>query len=137
MKREFRQIPDVENWLSSIDIIQCNESELKTIFNYSNEKIIIENVLKCGPKILILTKGNKGAEVFSMEDEKVKSLYVPAENVVAKNKIGCGDIFGSVFFYTYLSTKDLLISLRTANKIAAKSVSSNNIEEWLSEYVKW
>ncbi|MDH7604281.1 MAG: carbohydrate kinase family protein [Melioribacter sp.] len=137
LKREFRTIPDVENWLSNVDIIQCNESELKTIFNYDDKKIIIENILKYGPRALILTKGNKGAEIFYIDKGEIKNLSVTAEKVEIKNKIGCGDIFGAVFFYTYLNTNDLLISLRTANKIAAKSVSSNNIEELLKEYVNW
>jgi len=137
LKREFRTIPDAEDWLSNVDIIQCNENELKTIFNYDDEKIITENILKFGPRALILTKGNKGAEVFFLDKGEIKNLSVAAEQVEVKNKIGCGDIFGSVFFYTYLNTNDLLISLRTANKIAAKSVSSNNIEELLNEYVKW
>ncbi len=137
LKRGFRTIPDVEYWLSNVDIIQCNENELKTIFNYDEEKVIIENIFKYGPQILILTKGNNGADAFFLDKEKIKNLSVAAEKVEVKNKIGCGDIFGSVFFYTYLNTNDLLISLNTANKIAAKSVSSNNIEELLCEYVKW
>ena len=41
---------------------------------------------------------------------------VDAEKVQAINKIGCGDIFGVVFFYTYIKDNDVIKSLKTANE---------------------
>ncbi len=132
MKRNFRHIPHVEEWLSNVNIIQCNENELHTIFDYESKMKIIMKTLESGPEILVLTKGEKGAELYFKRNDKVESYSIPAQKVEVKNKVGCGDIFGAVFFYLYLSTHDIIHSLNTANKISALYVSYYNIEEWLN-----
>lgn len=127
MKREFRPIPSIEEWLACIDILQCNESELKTIVQYQNEINSADKVLSSGPNILIVTKGDKGAQVYFRAKGKVKNLIVNAIKVNSVNKIGCGDIFGAVFFYTYISTNDILVSLNAANKAGAIAASRNDL----------
>ncbi|MCX7798431.1 MAG: carbohydrate kinase family protein [Melioribacter sp.] len=129
MKREFRQIKDIENWLSNIDILQCNQNELMTIFDYDNENERINRILSYSANILVLTKGSNGAELYYKENNKVKNYVVPAERVEVKNRIGCGDIFGAVFFYSYLRSKNLVESLNEANKFASLAVSKNILDE--------
>lgn len=131
LKRNFRLIPQAEEWLSNIDIVQCNENELKTLFNYEDDYMIIKKVMTLKPELLVLTKGMNGAEVYFKDNHQIGKYSIQAEKVVVKNKVGCGDIFGSVFFYLYLRTHDIMNSLKIANKIAALSVSSVNIEDWL------
>ena len=41
---------------------------------------------------------------------------VDTEKVQAVNKTGYGDIFGAVFFYTYIKNNDVIKSLKTANE---------------------
>lgn len=125
MKREFRQIPDVEEWLLNIDLLQCNENELKTIFNVEKKEERIKKILSLGVNVVILTKGGRGAEIFYKENGQIKNYSVAGIKVKVKNKIGCGDIFGAVFFYSYLRTNDLYASLVKANKMAALVVSEN------------
>ncbi|NJD21805.1 MAG: carbohydrate kinase family protein [Melioribacter sp.] len=127
MKREFRPIPNIEEWLACIDILQCNENELKTIVQYQNEVNSAYRILSSGPNILIVTKGDSGARVYYRSDGEVKNLIVDAIKVNQVNKIGCGDIFGAVFFYTYISTNDILVSLNAANKAGAIAASRNNL----------
>ena len=127
MKREFRPIPYFEEWLACIDILQCNESELKTIVPNQNEINSAEKILSSGPNILIVTKGDKGAQVYYILNGEVKNLLVNAIKVNSINKIGCGDIFGAVFFYTYISTNDILVSLNAANKAGAIAASRNDL----------
>lgn len=129
LKREFRPIPRINEWLINIDILQCNESELTTIFSDESEEVVAKKIIENGPNILIVTKGNKGAKIFFKEKDIIQSYYLPAEEVNVINKIGCGDIFGAVFFYVYLSTKDFYKSLKLAAKVASISVSSNIIEK--------
>ncbi len=127
MKREFRPIPYIEEWLACIDILQCNESELKTIVSNQNEINCAEKILSSGPNILIVTKGDRGAQVYYILNGEVKNLLVNAIKVNSINKIGCGDIFGAVFFYTYISTNDILVSLNAANKAGAIAASRNDL----------
>ncbi len=127
MKREFRPIPSIEEWLGCIDILQCNESELKTIVQYQNEVNSADKILSSGPNILIVTKSDRGAQVYFRAKEEVKNLIVNAIKVNSVNKIGCGDIFGAVFFYTYISTNDILVSLNAANKAGAIAASRNDL----------
>ena len=44
LKRNFRPVPDVNEWLSCVDILQANESELKTISRKENEKEAAEEI---------------------------------------------------------------------------------------------
>ena len=127
MKREFRPIPYIKEWLACVDILQCNESELKTIVPNRNENESAVKILSSGPNILIITKGSSGAQVYYRTNSEVKNLFVNAVKVNSVNKIGCGDIFGAVFFYTYISTNDIIVSLNNANKAGAITASRNDL----------
>jgi len=126
LKREFRPVPDIEKWLANIDILQTNENELSTITTSPDEKGAAKEILNFGPKILIITKGAKGAVVYFKNQERIDFYTVDAEKVEAVNKIGCGDIFGAVFFYTYIKDNDVINSLKTANKAGSLAVSNSD-----------
>ena len=127
MKRDFRPIPRMKEWLACIDILQCNESELKTIVQNQSESNSAEKILSNGTNILIITKGERGAQVYYRFNGEVKNLMANAIEVDSVNKIGCGDIFGAIFFYTYISTNDIQISLNAANKAGAIAASRNDL----------
>lgn len=127
MEREFRPIPQIREWLSNIDILQCNENELKTIVQGKDEFNCAEEIFQFGPQIIIITKGEKGVRTFFLENRGIKSLFLKAEQVDAINKIGCGDIFGAVFFYSYISNGDVNKSLISANKAGAMAAAAKNL----------
>ncbi len=127
MRRNFRPIPQIEKWLVNIDILQCNESELTTIVDYKIEPAV-EYILNTGVKILIVTKGENGVAAFYKEGNIIKQIFLEAEKVITKNKIGCGDIFGAVFFYSYLRGGNLEESLKNANKAAAITAANSTGE---------
>ena len=52
---------------------------------------------------------------------------VDAEKVEAINKVGCGDIFGAVFFYTYIKDNNVINSLNSSNKAGSLAVSDFSI----------
>ena len=137
MKREFHKIPLIEKWLSNVDILQCNENELRTVFDLGSELDSAKKILECGPRILIITKGEKGAVLYCRGDKKIVKKENTAEKVNVVNKIGCGDIFGAVFFYSYLNSRNTDKSLIKANKVAGTSVSHNIIDnpDILKKYV--
>ncbi|KAF0151865.1 MAG: hypothetical protein FD143_1579 [Ignavibacteria bacterium] len=125
-KRKFRMIPQIEEWLSCIDILQCNETELRTICSIKKEEENAEWIMRNGVKTLLITKAQNGAVLYSNE-ERAKKLIAPGENIVVNNKIGCGDVFGTSFFYSYILSGDNKISLDKANHAGAAAASTENL----------
>ena len=125
LERNFRLLPSAEDWLQNIDIVQCNEMEVKTLSANKNEIEIAKHVLDLGVKYLIVTKGGKGASIYYKENSIIKYLSEPAKTVDVINHIGCGDIFGAVFFYNYLYRQDAETSLEEAIDISGRAVSIN------------
>ncbi|MDP3581328.1 MAG: carbohydrate kinase family protein, partial [Ignavibacteria bacterium] len=123
-KREFRQIPNIEEWLSCVDILQCNDSELKTICDTQTEEGFAYWVLEQGIKLLIITKAENGAVVYFNNKSGLDFLKINGEKIVVKNTIGCGDIFGATFFYSYIRTRDCKHSLEFANHAGAAAAST-------------
>jgi sugar/nucleoside kinase (ribokinase family) len=132
MHRHFRLIPDFNLWAENFDFIQVNRNELFTLSSKTNEEEIALEVLSYGTKYLILTLEDKGAKIFFMEDDKLKFIYEPAIKVEVRNKVGCGDVFGASFFYSYISQreKNIEIALKTANIAAGCSASYEKISEF-------
>jgi hypothetical protein len=114
-KRYFRKIPEIKRWLENIDIIQVNESELLTLSKFDKKNLIVEDVFNYGVKGLIITKAEKGVEAFYKVDNILKHIVLPANKVKSVNSVGCGDIFGSIFFNSYIWKKDFEFSLNLAN----------------------
>jgi hypothetical protein len=137
MQRNFRIIPDFKEWASNTDIVQVNKNELETLVEKESEEEIIKEIFNYGIKYLILTLEDKGAKIFFKEDEAIKSIYKPAIKVNVKNKVGCGDVFGAVFFYSYISerkefpeNKNIIKALKTANIAAGYTASYENMSEF-------
>ncbi len=128
MTRKFRTVPHSGEWISNVDILQCNDMELSTLSTETSRSEIIKSVLKHGLKFLIVTRGKHGAELFYLENSNIRSITKPASNVNVVNKIGCGDIFGAVFFYNYLCQRDTAYSLEMAVKSAGIAVSMNFLD---------
>lgn len=135
LNRDFRPVPDINDWLKNIDILQCNQYELRTIGNSDNTKNI-ETVLNAGAKYLIVTRGEKGASLYFKDLNEIKIIDKPAKAVKVVNKVGCGDVFGSVFFYNYLCRKDAEFSLEQAIEYSGRAVSVNifnNIDLFIND----
>ncbi len=128
LKRDFRLVPEVRRWLASVDFVQVNESELRTLSGLNDENEIAEEVLSTGLKYLLLTKGEKGVRIYWTEKGEMKSLFMSAKKVRSANKIGCGDVFGAVFFYTYIKTKNIKIALEFANSAGGITASGSSID---------
>lgn len=127
MKREFRKIPDVEKWLGNINLLQCNELELRTICECENESVAAGWILQNGIEILLITKAEKGAVCYYRKGSHISKIEEPGNIILQLNKIGCGDIFGAVFFYSYIATRKIASSLWLANKAGAGAAATNNL----------
>lgn len=130
--RRFRKVPELERWLNSVNIIQANEFELDTISEGKDEFEKAKFVLELGPEILIITKGDKGVRAFYNNDTEIASTFLSAEKVNTVNKVGCGDIFGTYFFYSYIDNQNLTNALKAANKAGAIATSYSSTNNFIN-----
>ncbi|MAR79389.1 MAG: adenosine kinase [Rhodospirillaceae bacterium] len=82
---------------NDIDILFCNEDEIKALYNSENLNNSIKNVIQyC--KVLVVTKGSKGSEIISKNNKFIiPAIDVP--KVIDKN--GAGDAFAAGFLYGF------------------------------------
>ena len=130
MNRYFRRIPEFFKWASNIDILQANEKEMQTLSGKSDEIEIAAELISYGIEFIIVTKAEQGATLFFNKDDKIESVFIESIKVNAVNKVGCGDIFGAVFFYNYIKSGDIIDSLRFANITAGVSTLYSHIDEF-------
>ena len=128
--REFRIIPEFEKWAVNIDIIQVNETEYSCLFASKDKEFIIQKLFTAGIKILIVTKGKAGARVYYKIKDEIVSSFVSSVKVETKNKVGCGDIFGAVFFYNYIKYHDINKALILANTAGGCAASYDKIQNF-------
>lgn len=125
--REFAKIENIADWLSSVDILQANETEIMCCGTAETEELIVENILNLGVKIILVTKGNLGARMYYRTNGEASSIFVKAHQVKTINKVGCGDLFGAAFFIYYLANNDPIKSLYFANAAGAAVSTYNSI----------
>jgi sugar/nucleoside kinase (ribokinase family) len=121
-RREFRLIPDFKDWAKCLDLIQVNQSELYTLSQKKNEIEIVEEIFSYGIKILCVTKGELGARVYYKNRNEIASYFIAATKINNPNIIGCGDVFGASFFYSYIRNKNVIDSLTNAVSNAERFV---------------
>ena len=121
-KREFRNIPDFSEWAKCLDIIQVNQSELFTLSDNNSEIKIVNEMFQYGIKIICITKGEKGAKVFYQKSEEIASYFIAAKRIKNPYTIGCGDVFGASFFYSYIRNNNVNYSLFYSIEEAEKFV---------------
>jgi sugar/nucleoside kinase (ribokinase family) len=122
LKRNFRNIPDFNEWAKCIDIIQVNQSELFTLSERESEIEIINEIFTYGVKIVCVTKGNLGAKAYFNKSNEIVSCFIGAKKIQNPNSVGCGDIFGASFFYSYIRNNSANHSLSLAVQTAEKFV---------------
>ena len=131
--RKFRQIPSVKRWLDCADIVQCNESELLTICESNIEQEIVNFVFRRRPRLLIVTRANRGATLYTDFDDRDRERFdvVPIK-ITAKNSVGCGDIFGATFLSNYadFDRRNILTALRNANIAAGLFTQYITVEDF-------
>ncbi len=113
-KREFRLIPDFVKWAKCLDIVQVNQNELFTLSHLKLEREIVAEMFDLGIKILCVTKGELGAKVYFKNSDEILSYSISARKINNPNVIGCGDVFGASFFYSYIRNKNVYDSLFNA-----------------------
>jgi sugar/nucleoside kinase (ribokinase family) len=132
LNRIFRRIVDFNKWAECIDILQANESELITLSVQEEEAAIVDELFSYGIKQIIITRAEKGATVFFRENDIIKNCHNDALKVNVINKVGCGDVFGAVYFYNYIKNKNVTLTLEQANLFAGISTTYSDAKEYLN-----
>jgi len=132
LNRIFRRINNFNDWAECIDIIQVNESELLTVSDKKDEQNIVEELFSYGIKQIIITKAEKGAIVYLKENNSITKIQKDALLVKVNNKVGCGDVFGSVYFYNYIKNKNVILALERANLFAGITATFSDADDFLN-----
>ena len=130
LRRTCRRIENFNQWAECIDILQVNESELQTLSDENDETKIIEEIFGYNVQQILITRAEKGASVYFREKNAIKKYDVNALRVEVINKVGCGDVFGAVYFYNYIQNKNILSALEKANLFAGVSTTYSQINEF-------
>jgi sugar/nucleoside kinase (ribokinase family) len=132
MNRIFRPVPAFNQWAECIDILQANEPELQTLSDKINEMDIVEELLSYRIGQIVITRAERGATVYLKQNDSFKKFYKDAVSVKVKNKIGCGDVFGAVYFYNYLKNKNVLLALKQANLFAGTASTYSDSKNYFN-----
>lgn len=133
----------VENWaewISSADTLQMNETELAALTgSFINEEETALKILTSSSRLknLVLTRGNNGVSLLYLNNysytinNKIKRIDIPSiktDNFI--DSTGCGDVFGTAYFYKNLTNNfNYESSLIYANKIAGFKTKFEGAEE--------
>lgn len=88
-------------WLKDVDILKVGEAEIKYVSKEKEPEKICKELKSFGPKIVVLTFGNKGSSVLGE-----KFLNIPALAVKEVDPTGAGDVYETAFAIKYFETKD-------------------------------
>lgn len=103
---------------ADVDLLFCNEHELKSLYETDDLGIAMALVTK-DVDITACTVGEKGAYVLQGEDE----FYAPAEKTHVVDVTGAGDLFAAGFLYGLAHERDLVHCAQLGNIAAAEVIS--------------
>ncbi|KUO40790.1 MAG: hypothetical protein AVW06_02025 [Hadesarchaea archaeon DG-33-1] len=126
---------DLGDFLKYVDIVKVGRDEAQAL--KGDARKILEDLRGMGPKIAILTRGEKACAMLSDEGfSEIKSLKVDAKDLT-----GAGDVFGAAFLARYLDTRDTAKSAKFASaagglKIRYKGPTGFPSEKEIVEAIK-
>ena len=118
-------LQSLEKVLLSSNILLINESESFQLTNENNIKNAAESLLKMGPEIVVIKKGSRGAELYSLKEHIEVGAY-PVKNVV--DPTGAGDAFAGAFTASLADEESNETALLQASASASISIESFGVE---------
>ena len=132
--KTYGYLADWKEWVSQADVLQMNSSEIQSLFkekvDFSSLNQYVREILKAGPKIVIITLGERGVFLGYKNDDDFVFLSIPPDVKNVIDPTGCGDVFAAAFIIKYQETSDPIKSAKYANKIAGKNGQYNGTD-WL------
>ncbi len=120
-------MPDLEKVLKKIDVLMINDSEARQLSaQYSLVKAAKE-IMKMGPKYVIIKKGEHGALLFHGEQVFVAPA-LPLEDVF--DPTGAGDTFAGGFMGHIARTRDISFNNMKSAIIVGSAMASFCVEKF-------
>jgi ribokinase len=114
----------LKNILKNIEILIYNKQEAQALLDSKSENIfeLLEETVKLGPKIIVITDADNGAFCYNTYEKMFYSGK--PEKVKIKETTGAGDAFASGFVASIIRGKNIEYALKLG-MINAESVISN------------
>jgi fructokinase len=123
----------IERMIELADVVKVSEEDLRWLAPDSDFEDAARSLVARGPKIVLLTRGDKGAAGYNAAGERVD---VRARPVQVADSIGAGDAFNGGFLVALhergmlskeavaqMSTAELRAAVQTGAAVAAVTVS--------------
>ncbi len=108
------------SWAQVPDVLQCNEREFNAFLAHGHDENERRRLLfDAAPDLhyLIITRGERGADIYRSVNRAVHIPAWPAERLV--DTTGCGDTFGSVIALGLVHGEELETTARRAARAAS------------------
>ncbi len=133
--RVLRKLPNWEEWIRGVDVLQMNEAEAISLSrNQSATKYSLiqfgNEVINKNIKIFHITRGSKGSLLFYRNGAESINFEIPPRPVAnVVDVTGCGDAFAAGFLQHYFHSKDIVAATHYANSIAGINCTIRGTEE--------
>jgi sugar/nucleoside kinase (ribokinase family) len=118
---------DLEKVLTKVDLLMVNDSEARQLSGQFSLVKAAKEIMKMGPKYLIIKKGEHGALLF-FEDNIFSAPALPLEDVF--DPTGAGDTFAGGFMGYIAKTKDLSFDNMKRAIIIGSAMASFCVEKF-------
>src|SRR5687767_8229169 len=120
-------MPELEEALSMVDVLMVNDSEARQLSAQFSLVKAAKEIMKMGPKYLIIKKGEHGALLFH-NDQVFFAPALPLEEVF--DPTGAGDTFAGGFIGHLARTKDISFENMKTGIIVGSAMASFCVEKF-------
>jgi sugar/nucleoside kinase (ribokinase family) len=121
---------DLLKTIAMIDVLTINDSEARQLSGEYSLVKAAQKILKMGPKVLVIKKGEHGALLFN-KDEVFFAPALPLEEVY--DPTGAGDSFAGGFIGYLAKTKDISFENMKRAIIFGSAMASFTVERFGTE----
>ena len=125
--------PQLDEVLKLVDVLMVNDSEARQLSGHFSLVKAAREIMKMGPKYLIIKKGEHGALLFH-EDRVFFAPALPLEEVF--DPTGAGDTFAGGFIGHIAKTKDVSFDNMKTAIIVGSAMASFCVEKFGPERLK-
>jgi sugar/nucleoside kinase (ribokinase family) len=126
-------MPELEEALSMVDVLMVNDSEARQLSAQFSLVKAAKEIMKMGPKYLIIKKGEHGALLFH-KDQVFFAPALPLEDVF--DPTGAGDTFAGGFIGHIARTKDISFDNMKTAIIVGSAMASFCVEKFGPQRLK-
>ena len=120
-------LEDLEKVLAKVDVLMINDSEARQLSAQYSLVKAAKDIMKMGPKYVIIKKGEHGALLFH-EDQVFVAPALPLEDVF--DPTGAGDTFAGGFIGHLTRTKDISFENMKSAIIVGSAMASFCVEKF-------